>query len=128
MKKLFLLFSHTLTPEQATDAKNSLGVENFMNLPENLKTLWGNVPPDVDLDFDKYLQPIKDFLVQEAKEQDIILVQGDFGATFQVVDFCKKQQFIPIYATTERVAIEQLQADGSVILQKVFKHKAFRNY
>jgi hypothetical protein len=91
MKKLFLLFSHTLTPKQATDAKNSLGVEIFLNLPENLKTLWGNVPPDVDLDFDKYLQPIKDFLVQEAKEQDIILVQGDFGATFQIVDFCKKQ-------------------------------------
>ncbi len=128
MKNLILLFSHTLTPEQITDAQSSLGVENFVSLPENLKTIWGNVPPEADLDFSKYLQPVTDFLTQEAKTNDIVLVQGDFGATFQIVAFCKTQQFIPIYATTERVAIEQTQADGSVILQKVFKHKAFRKY
>jgi hypothetical protein len=128
MKIFFLLFSHTLTPEQIIDAKNSLGIENFVSLPENLKNIWGNVPPEFDLDFSKYLQPITDFLAQEAKTNDVVLVQGDFGATFQIVAFCKTQQFIPIYATTERVAIEQTQTDGSVILQKVFKHKAFRKY
>jgi len=128
MKNLILLFSHTLTPEQIADAKSSLGVENFVSLPENLKNSWGNVPPESDLDFAKYLQPITDFLAQETKANDIVLVQGDFGATFFVVQWCKTQGYIPVYATTERIAMEQTQADGSVVMQKVFKHKAFRKY
>ncbi len=128
MKNLFLIFSHTLTPEQATDATNSLGVENFVSLPENLKTLWGNVPPDAELDFATYLQPLKDFLAATAQAHDVVLIQGDFGATFHLVNHCKQAGYTPVYATTERVAIEQAQPDGSVVLQKVFKHKAFRRY
>jgi hypothetical protein len=128
MKNLFLIFSHTLTPEQIADAKHSLGVANFVSLPENLKTLWGNVPPEADVDFATYLQPIKDFLAQNANSNDFVLVQGDFGATFHLVNHCKQVGYVPAYATTERVAVEQTQADGSVVLQKVFKHKAFRRY
>jgi hypothetical protein len=128
MKSLFLIFSHTLTPEQATDATNSLGVEKFVSLPENLKILWGNVPPDADLDFATYLQPIKHFLATSAQAHDVVLIQGDFGATYHLVNYCKQAGYTPVYATTERVAIEQAQSDGSVVLQKVFKHKAFRRY
>jgi len=34
MKKMFLIFSHKLTPAQIEDAKKSLGIDEFVELPE----------------------------------------------------------------------------------------------
>ena len=36
MSNLFLLFSHTLTPEQVKDANEVLGVEKIVSLPLSL--------------------------------------------------------------------------------------------
>ena len=48
MKKMFLLFSHSLTPSQIEDAKSNLGIEKFVYLPEDLQLLWSDIPSDLE--------------------------------------------------------------------------------
>jgi hypothetical protein len=129
MVKLFLLFSHHITPEQFEDARQSLGITDFIRLPEDLQQRFSNVPADLEA-IDAYLQPILDWIEEHCTNQnDYILVQGDFGATYFLVDYCKKNNCaIPMYATTERKSIEEAQEDGSIKTQRIFKHKRFRLY
>ena len=79
---------------------------------------------------DEYLQPILDWIDEHCtNSDDYILIQGDFGATYFLVDYCKKRNYaIPIYATTERKSVEEVQEDGSIKTQRIFKHKRFRLY
>ncbi len=127
MPTLFLLFSHSLTPDQVEDAKQSLGVSNFVSLPTDLQERFSNVPADLP-SLNEYLQPICDWLSEQAQTGDYVLVQGDFGATYSLVNHCKRIGAIPIYATTERKSIDITQPDGSVITQRIFRHKIFRRY
>ena len=62
------------------------------------------------------------------KKGDYILIQGDFGACFLMVQFAFEKGFIPIYSTTEREAVETHGEDGSVSLTHRFKHRIFRRY
>lgn len=126
MKQLFLYFSHKLTQEQIDDAKKSLGVVEFIYLPENLQKLWSNVPPELK-DLNSYLAPLKDFLKQHANSGDFVLIQGDFGASYQIINFAKSLELVPIYSTTKRDAIEKL-IDGKVVKVSQYKHIIFRKY
>ncbi len=128
MKNLFLLFSHQLTESQKLDAKQRLNVTQFMSLPPDLQRVWSNVPPHPDLVMKEYLKPIFEYLANTAQNLDFVLVQGDFGATFQTVTLCKNIGLIPIYATTERRGIEKINPDGTVITQRIFEHVCFRKY
>ena len=129
MPKLFLLFSHYVTDEQFEDAKRTLKITEFISLPKELQFIFSNVPADLET-IDAYLQPILDWINEHCTDKnDYILVQGDFGATYFLVDYCKKNNYAtPIYATTERKSVEELQADGSIKTQRIFKHKRFRLY
>ncbi len=126
-RNFFLLFSHTLTKEQEFDASTNLDIDNFIPLPKDLQEIFSNVPPDLD-SLDSYLEPIKNWLSQNAKENDYVLVQGDFGAGFTLVNFCRENNLRAVYATTERKSVETMQADGSIKTERVFKHKRFRVY
>ncbi len=44
-----------------------------------------------------------------------------------MVSFAKYMEYIPVYATTERVAIERI-IDGEIVKQSIFKHVQFREY
>ncbi len=127
MKTLYLLFSHTLTAEQDIDAKQSLGISEIIKLPEELQQQWSNVPADAE-SIKKMLKPFKKWLKENVSTADYVLIQGDFGMTYSLVRFALKKGFTPIYATTERVSVEEQLPDGTVTLKKVFKHKRFRKY
>jgi len=127
MTNLFLLFSHSLTPDQVEDAKQSLGVSNFVSLPADLQERFSNVPADLK-SLTEYLQPICKWLSEQVRAGDYVLVQGDFGATYSLVNHCKLIGAVPVYATTERKSIDITQPDGSVVTQRIFKHKIFRRY
>ncbi len=129
MPKLFLLFSHYITDEQFEDAKKTLNITEFISLPKDLQERFSNVPADLET-IDDYLQPILDWIDEHCtSSDDYILIQGDFGATYFLVDYCKKRNYaIPMYATTERKSIEEVQEDGSIKTQRIFKHKRFRMY
>jgi hypothetical protein len=126
MKKMFLLFSHTLTNEQIEDAKKSLGVGEFVSLSDDLQKLWSNIPPDIT-DLDSYLKPIKDWLQNRVNKDDYVLIQGDFGATCKMVAFVKEIGAKAVYATTKR-DVQEKKIDGKIIKTSVFKHIIFREF
>ena len=126
MKKLFLLFSHTLTSTQESDAKASFGVEQFVTLPTELQKIWSNVPSDLD-DLSDYLEPIKLYLQENATEGDVVLVQGDFGATYYMVNVVKSFELRAVHATTKRNVVEKV-IDDKIVKTSVFEHIRFRSY
>ena len=126
MKKLILLFSHTLTPTQKEDAQNSFRVEEFISLPKELQNLWSYVSSELE-SLNDYLEPLKSYLKSELKKGDVVLVQGDFGATYSMVLFIRNLGFKGIYATTKRNVVER-EVEGKVIKTSVFEHVRFREY
>ena len=126
MNRMFLLFSHKLTDEQIKDAKINLEVEEFIYLPIELQTLFSNVPPS-GVNLGEYLKPIFRFLIKNAKVGDYVLIQGEFGVVYRLVNFAKVLDLIPVYATTKRESIEEV-VDGKIVKKSVFAHVEFREY
>jgi len=126
MKKLFLLFSHTLTTEQIADAKETFKIEEFVELPLELQKLWSNVPSELD-DVSLYLEPLKHYLKEQSSAEDMVLIQGDFGATYYMVNAVKSLGLKAVHATTKRDVVEKT-IDDKVVKTSVFKHVRFRVY
>lgn len=126
MNKMFLLFSHTLTKNQKDDAMKSFGIEEFIYLPKDLQELFSNVPNDLKK-LSEYLIPIKLFLKKYSKEGDFVLIQGDFGATYILVNFAKSLKLKAVYSTTKRVT-QEFEEDGKIIKKSIFEHERFREY
>ena len=126
MKKLFLLFSHTLTSKQAEDAKKSLGIDEFIELPKELQGIWSNIPPALE-DLSNYLLPIKNYIKDNASSGDVFLIQGDFGGCYEMVNFVKNLGFTAVHATTKRDSVEKI-VNGKVIKTSQFEHVMFRKY
>ena len=125
--RLFLLFSHELTAGQKKELSHRWGIVHFQSLPEDLQQRWSNVPPDLP-EVASHVQPILNWLQGEAKPGDLVLIQGDFGATYTAVSFCFRHQLVPIYATSKREHREEPQQDGSVVQVHRFNHVQFREY
>jgi hypothetical protein len=127
MPTLFLIFNHQFTEAQASDARASLGIQHIISLPSNLQDQWSHIPPDLPALAD-YLKPLRDWLSAQAKAGDFVLIQGDFGACYLLVQFALKQGLIPVYSTTHREAEEEIQPNGTVKLTHHFQHQLFRRY
>jgi len=122
---LFVLLSHSLTEQQVKQAREDLKISKINYLPSELAELWSSVPPELE-SLKQYLLPVFKWL-EEARPGDYVLVQGDFGATYLVVDYCFNRGLIPIYATTRRMHREE-QTENGVKIIKVFSHVRFRRY
>ncbi len=126
MSSLYLLFSHEFTDNQKKDARENLNVNNIKNLPDKLQKLWSNIPPEIE-DLTDYLSPLITWLSEKICQGDYILVQGEFGAVFMIVDWAKKNNITAIYSTTERKSKEIKDGDQIKTI-KLFEHKRFREY
>ena len=126
MSKLFLLFSHQFTERQKEDAEKNLKVSEIINLPTDLQKRWSNVPPELD-SIKLYLLPIRKWISKLAKRNDYLLVQGEFGAVYLIVEWAKRNELIPVYATTIRKVREKREGE-KIKTEKEFQHKRFRKY
>ena len=126
MKQLFLLFSHKLTPTQELDAKESFGVTNFVALPKELQNLWSNIPPTLE-SLSDYLTPLKEYISNQSKDRDIVLIQGDFGGCYEMVNYVKSLGLTAVHSTTKRDVVEKT-VDGKVEKFSRFEHVIFRLY
>jgi hypothetical protein len=124
---MLLMFSHKLTEDQKEDASTALGVREFVALPDDLQNLWMNIPPIMSL-LSEYLEPIRSWLKENANHSDYVLIQGDYGAVYLMVNYAFFVGLIPVYSTTERKVVEKLMPDNVVKSERVFKHKMFRRY
>ena len=94
-----------------------------------MQKLWSQVPTAENSNsLKEYIKPLFDFLLKKSNEDDIIFVQGEFGMTSLVVQWCYIHNRIPIYATTKREAVEVHNEDGSVTMQHKFVHAGFRRF
>lgn len=123
MKTLFTLMNHTLTSEQEEDARKNLDVDKFINIAD---TMWSDIDPS-EKSIIKFVETYKDKLKKQAKAGDVLLVQGDFGATYNMIRFAKNMGLIAVYATTNRIVSEQVE-NGKVVIKREFKHARFREY
>ncbi|WP_187424149.1 CRISPR-associated protein Csx20 [Campylobacter concisus] len=115
--------NHTLTPEQEEDARENLKIMKFINIAD---AKWSDIDP-----FEESVRNIiniyKDRLTQQASAGDVLLVQGDFGATYNMIKFAKNMGLNVVYATTKRIVSEYIE-NGKVVTKREFKHARFREY
>jgi uncharacterized protein MJ1673 len=123
MKKMFVLINHNLTQEQKSQALKVFGVEDIINIADDT---WSNISPS-DENILYVLNRYKKELMLEAEAGDILLVQGDFGATYNMINFAKNIGIKTIYATTKRI-VQELIIDGKLVTRREFKHEKFREY
>ena len=126
MRKTFLLFSHQLIPAQINDARYSWSVDEFVVLEDDLQKLLSQIPPELE-SLDGYLQPIKEYLKENITKNDVVLIQGDFGGCYEMVNWVKQLDAISIYATTARNVIEK-NVNGKIVKTSQFEHVRFRKY
>jgi hypothetical protein len=124
---LFLIFNHRFTPSQEADARRILGVERIAALPGDLQQLWRQIPPDLP-EISGYLEALRGWLLGHARNGDFVLIQGDFGACYLMVECARQNGLVPVYSTTRREAAEEIQSDGTVKLTHHFEHRMFREY
>lgn len=127
MPKMLLLFSHELTQDQVKDARATLNITEFVPLSLDLEGLWKNIPPTKP-SLSEHLEPIRKWMKGRGDPGDYILIQGDFGAVYLMVNFAFSIDLIPIYSTTEREVVEKAMPDNMVRSERVFRHKIFRRY
>jgi len=120
---MFILMSHKMTQTQYDDATKSFGIDRFIELSSDQ---WAQIPAEVK-DISPYLAELKHNILKQSEHGDILLVQGDFGATVVMVHFAYANGLIPVYATTRRAAKETVEGD-KVITTSTFKHVRFRIY
>ncbi|WDU84649.1 CRISPR-associated protein Csx20 [Caloramator sp. Dgby_cultured_2] len=87
---MVLLFSHDLTQEQIKEANERFNIEEFIKLPEKLQQKWSNVPPEGEFT-EIYFDDFKEFIEDNLRKGDFVLIQGDFGATAYMVNWAFKR-------------------------------------
>jgi hypothetical protein len=126
MGQMHLLFNHTLTEAQKQDARVRFGVDAFVALPEALQMLWSNIPPELE-SLNEHLAPVEAYVRKEVSEGDVVLVQGDFGATCRMVGLVGSLGATAVYATTKR-QIQEVREGDKITKRSVFEHVRFRKF
>jgi len=122
-----ILMNHAPTVDQEREANALTGCRKMIFPPADLQRLWAAMPPEAAC-ITGFIQPLLDWLRNTAETGDYLLVQGDFGATFFLVNFALKLGLVPVYATSRRETVETVLPDGSVRQERVFRHVRFRKY
>lgn len=127
MGKMFLVLNHGLTPEQERESREVLKCGELVPMPASLTELWSNVPPDAG-ELGGLAAEITGWLKANSGTGDYVLVEGDFGMSFMVVDWALSNGRIPVYSATKRVYHALPLPDGAVQNIHEFKHVKFRVY
>lgn len=118
---IVLLFSHTLTDPQLKELTTDFMCENIIYMPQDIKSIWQNITDSTSSDI------FEQFLLENLKENDYVLIQGDWGMTYKMINFAKAHKFIPIFSRTTRNVKEY--TDGAKVLKtSIFEHIGFRKY
>ncbi len=123
---MFVVMSHRLTEAQVQEIYQRFNIDNIVYLPEQLRNLWGDIPPEGEWD-DCWLQPLKAWLSEQLNQGDKLIVQGEFGATYALVGWLQNRGFSVYYATSQRRVTETVEGE-QVFTRRLFEHVNFRKY
>lgn len=126
MKRLLVVFSHKLTEKQENDARATLGVTSFFYPPWEVQKILMDIPAQA-ASVSEILTPVVAWLNNHLQPKENVLIQGEFGTTFLLVDLVFRKGGIPVYSTTRRYHREAAYGDN-VIIEKIFEHERFRVY
>src|SRR6056297_1136117 len=126
MVDLYILFSHELTDKQNKQIYKNYGIKDIIYLPGELIKKWKNIPVD-EKSLVEFLGPFKSWIGENTRVGDYILIQGESGATYQMVNFAFKCDLIPLHATTKRVN-KEIKNGEEIITERKFEHVIFRRY
>ncbi len=114
IKKALLVFSHEMTENQEKELNEVYNVEKIEKLPKDLQEIWSNVS-------------IENNYKENFNENDVILIQGNWGYTYSLVKWSIEKGLIPVYSYTER-NVEEIKDGENVKKISYFKHVKFLEY
>jgi len=128
-KILFVAFSHSLTEDQVSDAKLSLGVEKVVTLQEVdpvLQKEFSQVPAQASTEDIFYLAAkVVDRAIKAGASH--FYVAGEPGVVVRASILAKLADIKVVQSTTARDSVEEIQEDGTVKKTAVFKHVQWRS-
>jgi len=112
-----------MVEQQYCDAMDILGITKFETLPTDI---WPQIPAE-HATVESSLISLKETISTRSKKGDYLFVQGDYGATYNMVQFAKENGLIPVYATSKRKSYEVVDGE-KVTTVREFEHVRFRRY
>lgn len=124
-RKALLLFSHQLTENQEKELVENFKVKKIVSLSSELQEMWSNV--SIKKNYKENLEKIKKYIEENFNENDVILVQGNWGYTYNIVKWSIEKKLVPVYSYTER-NVEEIKDGENVKKISYFKHVKFIEY
>lgn len=124
-KKALLLFSHQLTENQEKELVQNFKVKKIVSLSSELQEMWSNV--SIKKNYKENLEKIKKYIEENFNENDVMLVQGNWGYTYNIVNWSIEKKLVPVYSYTER-NVEEIKDGENVKKISYFKHVKFIEY
>ena len=124
-KKALLLFSHQLTENQEKELVENFKIKKIVSLSSELQEMWSNV--SIKENYKENLEKIKKYIEENFNENDVMLVQGNWGYTYNIVKWSIEKKLVPVYSYTER-NVEEIKDGENVKKISYFKHVKFIEY
>ena len=124
-RKALLLFSHQLTENQEKELVENFKVKKIVSLSSELQEMWSNV--SIKENYKENLEKIKKYIEENFNENDVMLVQGNWGYTYNIVKWSIEKKLVPVYSYTER-NVEEIKEGENVKKISYFKHVKFIEY
>ena len=124
-RKALLLFSHQLTEKQKKKLVENFKVKKIVSLSSELQEMWSNV--SIKENYKENLEKIKKYIEENFNENDVMLVQGNWGYTYNIVKWSIEKKLVPVYSYTER-NVEEIKDGENVKKISYFKHVKFIEY
>lgn len=124
-RKALLLFSHQLTENQEKELVQNFKVKKIVSLSSELQEMWSNV--SIKKNYKENLEKIKKYIEENFNENDVMLVQGNWGYTYNIVKWSIEKKLVPVYSYTER-NVEEIKDGENVKKISYFKHVKFIEY
>ena len=124
-RKALLLFSHQLTENQEKELIENFKVKKIVSLSSELQKMWSNV--SIKENYKENLEKIKKYIEENFNENDVMLVQGNWGYTYNIVKWSIEKRLVPVYSYTER-NVEEIKDGENVKKISYFKHVKFIKY
>ena len=124
-RKALLLFSHQLTENQEKELVENFKVKKIVSLSSELQKMWSNV--SIKENYKENLEKIKKYIEENFNENDVMLVQGNWGYTYNIVKWSIEKKLVPVYSYTER-NVEEIKDGENVKKISYFKHVKFIKY
>ena len=124
-RKVLLLFSHQLTENQEKELIENFKVKKIVSLSSELQEMWSNV--SIKENYKENQEKIKKYIEENFNENDVMLVQGNWGYTYNIVKWSIEKKLVPVYSYTER-NVEEIKDGENVKKISYFKHVKFIEY